>query len=204
MRLQQGVSPIEAGGKTENSNGNGSLMRILPIAYFYRTLDFPELIRRSHQVSCITHAHERSQIACGIYISIAVCLLKGLDLRSAYIKGIENLQSIYSIESHPELSHFNRVLSENIDRLSVDSIRSGGYVIDTLEASLWCLLNTSSYAEAVLQAVNLGGDTDTTAAVTGGLAGIYYGVENIPTEWIEQTARKEDIMNLAARLEASL
>lgn len=204
MRLQQGVSPIEAGGKTENSNGNGSLMRILPMAYFYKTLEFSELIQRTHQVSCITHAHERSQIACGIYISIVVCLLKGLDLRSAYIKGIENIQSIYSTDSHPELSHFNRVLSGDLANLAIDSIRSSGYVVDTLEASLWCLLNSSSYAEAVLKAVNLGGDTDTTAAVTGGLAGIYYGVENIPTEWSEQIARKADIMNLAARLEASL
>ena len=64
------------------------------------------------------------------------------------------------------------------------------------------LLNTSSYPEAVLKAVNLGEDTDTTAAVTGGLAGIYYGLTSIPTEWIETIARQKDIIDLAARLEA--
>jgi ADP-ribosyl-[dinitrogen reductase] hydrolase len=82
----------------------------------------------------------------------------------------------------------------------VEDIRSSGYVIDTLEACLWCLLNSTSYAEAVLKAVNLGGDTDTTAAVTGGLAGIYYGVENIPSEWINEITRKDDIIDLAERL----
>ncbi|MEO1374651.1 MAG: ADP-ribosylglycohydrolase family protein, partial [Cyanobacteria bacterium J06635_10] len=81
---------------------------------------------------------------------------------------------------------------------------SSGYVIHTLEASLWCLLNSSSYEEAVLKAVNLGGDTDTTAAVTGGLAGIDYGVDNIPTEWIEQIARKQDIIDLATRFDAAV
>jgi ADP-ribosylglycohydrolase len=69
---------------------------------------------------------------------------------------------------------------------------------------LWCLLTTSSYPEAVLKAVNLGEDTDTTAAVTGGLAGIYYGFNNIPSEWVEQIARKDDIIALADRLEQTL
>ena len=102
------------------------------------------------------------------------------------------------------MPHFERVFSGKIANLPVDSIRSSGYVIDTLEASLWCLLNSSSYAGSVLKAVNLGGDTDTTAAVTGGLAGIYYKVENIPAEWMNQIARKDDIIDLAARLEASV
>ncbi len=205
MRLQQGVSPLEAGGKSERSNGNGSLMRILPMAYYHKTLNFSKLIERVHQVSCITHAHVRSQIACGIYISIAVCLLQGLEPRAAYLQGLQNVKPIYSKPEYaPEISHFERVLSGEIDNLSVDSIRSSGYVVDTIEASLWCLLNSSSYTEAVLKAVNLGDDTDTTAAVTGGLAGIYYGIENIPAAWIDGIARKEDIINLAARLEAAI
>jgi hypothetical protein len=66
-----------------------------------------------------------------------------------------------------------------------------------LTTKLSYILNSSSYAESVLKAVNLGGDTDTTAAATGGLAGIYYGVENIPQEWVEQIARKQDIIDLA-------
>jgi ADP-ribosylglycohydrolase len=175
------------------------------MAYYHKTLNFSKLIERVHQVSCITHAHVRSQIACGIYISIAVCLLQGLEPRAAYLQGLQNVKPIYSKPEYaPEISHFERVLSGEIDNLSVDSIRSSGYVVDTIEASLWCLLNSSSYTEAVLKAVNLGDDTDTTAAVTGGLAGIYYGIENIPAAWIDGIARKEDIINLAARLEAAI
>lgn len=205
MRLKQGVLPHQAGGKVENSNGNGSLMRILPMAYCHKTLTLDELMARVHDVSAITHGHARSQMACGIYISIAVALLEGADPQTAYIQGLNKIQTIYSIrEFLLERPHFGRIFSGDIAQLPVAEINSGGYVIDTLEASLWCLLNSSSYSETVLKAVNLGGDTDTTAAVTGGLAGIYYGVENIPSEWINQLARKQDIVNLATRFAAAV
>jgi ADP-ribosyl-[dinitrogen reductase] hydrolase len=205
MRLKQGIAPVDAGGRVEHSNGNGSLMRILPMAYYHKTVAFPELISRVHEVSCITHGHARSQVACGIYISIAVCLLKGADPQTAYIEGLQNVRKIYTGSEYIlETPHFARVFSGQIHKLPVEEIRSGTYVIDTLEASLWCLLNSSSYAEAVIKAVNLGDDTDTTAAVTGGLAGICYGVENIPSEWIEPIARKQDIINLAARLQRAI
>ncbi|MDZ8222895.1 MULTISPECIES: ADP-ribosylglycohydrolase family protein [unclassified Nostoc] len=200
MRLKQGVVPHQAGGKVENSNGNGSLMRILPMAYCHRNFTLGELLARVHDVSAITHAHARSQMACGIYISIAVALLEGADLQTAYLQGLQDIQPIYSVrEFLLEKPHFGRVLSGEIAKVPVEEINSGGYVIDTLESSLWCLLNSSSYSEAVLKAVNLGGDTDTTAAVTGGLAGIYYGVENIPKQWINQIARRQDIIYLAER-----
>jgi ADP-ribosylglycohydrolase len=204
MNWRQGAPALKAGGKSENSNGNGSLMRILPMAFCHKSLDFTELISRTHQVSCITHAHLRSQIACGIYISIAVCLLEEIDnLQAAYLQALQRINSIYSQPDYAsEISHFARVFAENIAQLPIEEIRSSGYVVDTLEASLWCLLNSSSYAEAVLKAVNLGGDTDTTATVTGGLAGIFYGMENIPQEWIQQIAREQDIIDLAKRLAA--
>jgi ADP-ribosyl-[dinitrogen reductase] hydrolase len=156
-------------------------------------------------VSAITHGHARSQMACGIYISIAVALLEGADLQTAYLQALEQSQIIYSAREYIlEKPHFGRIFSGQLANLPVEEINSGGYVIDTLESSLWCLLNSSSYSEAVLKAVNLGGDTDTTAAVTGGLAGIYYGVENIPSEWINKIARKQDIVNLAERFAAAV
>ncbi|MDZ8257834.1 ADP-ribosylglycohydrolase family protein [Nostoc sp. ChiQUE01b] len=205
MRLKQGVVPHQAGGKVENSNGNGSLMRILPMAYCHRNLTLGELLARVHDVSAITHAHARSQMACGIYISIAVALLEGADPQTAYIQGLQDIQTMYSVrEFLLEKPHFGRVLSGEIAKIPVEEINSGGYVIDTLESSLWCLLNSSSYSEAVLKAVNLGGDTDTTAAVTGGLAGIYYGVENIPQKWMNQIVRKQDIIYLAERFARSV
>ena len=85
-----------------------------------------------------------------------------------------------------------------------EDIHSGGYVIHTLEASLWCFLNTGNYAEAVLKAVNLGGDSDTTGAVTGGLAGLFYGWQTIPEEWLAVLARRTEIEDLGQRLEKKL
>ncbi|MCA6367572.1 MAG: ADP-ribosylglycohydrolase family protein [Cytophagales bacterium] len=84
--------------------------------------------------------------------------------------------------------------------LRQEQIKSRRFVIDTLEASIWCFLTTQSYAQAVLKAVNLGEDTDTTATVTGGLAGLYYGDGGIPENWVEQLARRQEIESLVERL----
>ncbi|MEQ9671503.1 ADP-ribosylglycohydrolase family protein [Coleofasciculus sp. G2-EDA-02] len=199
------VSPLESGCTDEMSNGNGSLMRILPMAFYYQSLEFPELIKRVHQVSSITHAHLRSQMACGIYISIAIRLLEGDDPATAYFKGIQRIQELYR---HPpyasELDQFTRVFNGQIAQLSMEEIQSGSYVVHTLEAALWCFLTSTSYPKSVLKAVNLGSDTDTTAAVTGGLAGLYYGVEQIPQEWRDQIARKDDIVDLAQGLASAI
>ena len=140
-------------------------------------------------------------MVCGIYIELAINLLKGDTPKSAYKNVTATILDFYGREPYrTELDNFSRILQADISKLTEEEIKSSGYVIDTLEASLWCLLTNNSYAEAVLNAVNLGGDTDTTGAVTGGLAGIYYGYESIPKDWVEQIARKEDIMELAIRL----
>ena len=195
------VSPLESGGADERSNGNGSLMRILPMAFYYKSLEFPDLIQRVHQVSSITHAHLRSQMSCGIYISIAIQLLERDDPEPAYFKGIQRIQEIYNQPPYTsELDNFARVFDGEIAQLPMEAIQSSGYVIHSLEAALWCFLTSTSYAQSVLKAVNLGGDTDTTAAITGGLAGLYYGVEQIPKDWRDQIARKDDIVDLAKRL----
>lgn len=86
--------------------------------------------------------------------------------------------------------------------IELKDIRSTGYVIDTLEASLWCIFNTSNFKDAVLKAVNLGDDTDTVGAITGALAGVIYGNDSIPSEWINVLARKDDIIELANRLDS--
>lgn len=101
-----------------------------------------------------------------------------------------------------ELNLLERLWKGDVQTLAISAIGSSGYVLDSLEASVWCLLTTDSYAEAVLKAVNLGSDTDTTGAITGGLAGLLYGYEKIPVEWIGGLARKKDIEQLAQRLES--
>ena len=100
---------------------------------------------------------------------------------------------------------FKRLVSlsyEEFKAIELKDIRSTGYVIDTLEASLWCIFNTTSYKDAVLKAVNLGDDTDTVGAITGGLAGIIYGYDTIPSEWLEVLAKKDDIIELANKLDS--
>jgi ADP-ribosyl-[dinitrogen reductase] hydrolase len=199
------VPPLEAGGITERDNGNGSLMRILPLAFCYKLTDFPQLIDHGHKISRVTHGHPISQIGCGIYLSIAVGLLEGKSPMEAYHEGIKRVENIYQQGYFFEhINHFSRIMSGEIHNLAEDLISSSGYVIHTLEASIWCLLNYDNYEQTVLKAVNLGEDTDTTGAVTGGLAGIYYGIEEIPSLWVEKIAKLKDIIALAEGLEKAI
>ena len=78
--------------------------------------------------------------------------------------------------------------------------KSSGYVVDTLEAAIWCFLSTDSYKDCVLKSVNLGDDTDTVGAVAGGLAGLYYGIDDIPKEWIDIIPKKDWIIELAEKM----
>lgn len=133
-------------------NGNGSLMRILPLAFINDVTD--DEIRA---VSAITHAHSTSMEACVCMVHVA------RELRFGNVPG-----AVSELVGVPK-----------------DGIRSGGYVLDTERAAFWCLVNTTSYKDCVLAAVNLGDDTDTTAAVAGGLAGIWYGMKAIPDAWIK-------------------
>lgn len=98
-----------------------------------------------------------------------------------------------------EVAIFEKVLGGNIGELPESELSSWGYVLDSLESSLWCLLTSSSYEESVLKAVNLGGDTDTTATITGGLAGLYYGQSTIRTDWIEKLVKTQEIRKLSEK-----
>ena len=200
-RLKEGVNPLEAGPDDEFSNSNGSLMRILPLAFYLEKSDIEQQFEITHQVSCLTHRHLRSQIACGIYIQVAINLFKGNTPEEAYESMKCTVSDYYSKWPYiTELHHFKRIIESDISRLPENAIKSSSYVVDTLEASLWCLLNSNSYADTVLTAVNLGGDTDTLGAVAGGLAGIYYGYDGLPQKWVARIARAKDIIKLGERL----
>lgn len=206
-RISKGTSPTLCGGTSEFDNGNGSLMRILPLLFYIK--DFP--IKRRFEiiksVSSITHGHIRSVLACFIYLEFAREILKGKSKLEAYKIMQETVKEFLDynpICSQAEMDKFDRILNNNIFEYEGDKISSSGYVLHSLEASLWCFLNSESYAEAVLKAVNLGEDTDTTGAITGGIAGIYYGFENIPEEWVEVLVRKDDIEELCIKLDKKL
>ena len=137
----------------------------------------------------------RSSAASDVYKRQA--LLQDKSPYDSYIHAVENAKKSYDKRPYSdELVHFKRILTGNIHRLPEDEIQSSGYVVHTFEASIWCMLNSNTFTEAVLKAVNLGDDTDTTGIVTGGLAGIHYGIDEIPEEWINTIARKDDIGRL--------
>lgn len=206
-RLIKGESAKFSGNIFEEDNGNGSLMRILPLAfYLVNEENIENLYRTVKEVSSITHGHFRSVFACFIYVTFAIELIKGKDKKEAYNHVQKTALEYAKFQGFnpKEIELFQRILKNDISEYNEDEIKSSGYVLHSLEASLWCFLNSESYSEAVLKAVNLGEDTDTTGAITGGIAGIYYGFENISEEWIAELVRKEDIENLCSKLETQL
>lgn len=188
----------ECGLDDEQSNGNGSLMRIHPfVLYAYcKMMPLKDWEPMIYEASALTHAHERSQLGCGIYAYILMHLLADPNT-GAVNTALKRAELHY--QEHKEFSRYARIFSDDFAELDVNEIRSSGYVVDTLEAAVWCLLTTNNYKDCVLKAVNLGGDTDTVAAVAGGLAGALYGYDAIPDEWLNTLIRREYIEDMCER-----
>lgn len=206
MNYGRGVDPLECGGASEYENGNGSLMRILPLACYLgnqANITMTYQMEMVHNISALTHRHPISLIGCGIYINIAVkLLLSEASLYECVEQGVNEAFKYYDDKIYSEVSHYLRLRDlSSFSKLPEIEIRSSGYVVDTLEAAIWCILNTKSYKECVLKAVNLGNDTDTVGAVVGGLAGIYYGYDNIPKEWLGVLSKRQYIEELCEKLQ---
>ncbi len=180
------------GGTSERDNGNGSLMRILPICVYLHgrvkngTMDVDKAVSLVHQVSGLTHNHMRSKVACGLYFFMVGAIVDGSQdggtLQDLLQRGLDHGFAFYDGEK--ELNWYRRL--RDLDAFADttrDKIRSSGYVVDTLEAAVWSLITTDSFKDALLTAVNLGDDTDSVGAVCGGLAGLYYGEDQMPADW---------------------
>lgn len=194
-------------GKTgEYANGNGALMRIMPVCLYAYVLykngniTLQETLEYVHQATALTHNHLRAKIASGIYFFMIKAILEeagslierlqaGMDQANAYYK--------VDISNLVELSRFGRMtnLTEFV-LVSEAEIKSSGYVVDTLEAAVWSLITTNTLEEGLLKAVNLGDDTDTVGAVAGGLAGLYYGYNGMPASWRRAIIKSDEIMAL--------
>ena len=202
-KVAKGVSALESGECDDYSNGNGSLMRILPLAIYLQDKPIDQRFCITKEVSGITHSHIRSVIGCFFAVEFVIQLLKRKDKCDAYYEAqniVRDYLHLIDIKS-TEIELYNRILFDDISRIPEQDIYASGYVLHTLEASLWAFLTTDNFKEAVLKAVNLGNDADTIGAITGGMAGLFYGVEQIPKEWINQLARTKDIENLGMRYE---
>jgi ADP-ribosylglycohydrolase len=172
-------------------------MRILPVALRYADGPIEEMLCLAHRISSLTHRHPRSQMACGLYCCMARGLLHEMTPMDAYRFMIEIGQRYYQRAPYEsEYAHFSRIFRGNLADLPEEAIASSGYVVHTLEAAIWCLLTSNSFADAVLKAVNLGDDTDTTGCVTGGLAGITFGINAISRQWRDDIVGKDQIHKL--------
>jgi ADP-ribosyl-[dinitrogen reductase] hydrolase len=192
-RFKNGFSVLECGGTDDHDNGNGSLMRILPLAFIdgisYETIE---------QISGLTHAHQKSKIACVFYVEIAKSMLSNdLEIKEHVKLAGDKIKDYY--EGSQELKHFTRIFNDDLDE-----VKSSGYVINTLESVIYCLENTDNYKDSVLKAVNLGGDTDTIAAICGGLSGIYYGFSELPVDWLRQIPKIDKVLSLCERYEGAI
>lgn len=205
-RLQNGTQPALAGDFEEGANGNGSLMRILPLVFYVRKLEVLTRFQYVKAVSSLTHGHIRSVLACFYYVEFSLCLLNGLDKQQAYVQAGQIMKQFIQkqqIAQH-EVDLFAPLTDGDIATVALDNIGSSGYVMDTLKASIHCFMTTNNYKDAVLKAVNMGSDADTTGAVTGGLAGLYYGYSSIPEKWRQHIRRAGDITDLCELVFVSL
>ena len=211
-KMVMGYPLDECGNNTDGLKGNGSLMRMIPVAFYLKNeKDFEKRKKICYFMSSITHATDECKIACHFYVELVIKIAnriqsqdsKDVNVKQLINETIEGMKDelmmnnkIKEENKKNESRPFERIVNHSLPKLSREEIRSHGYVIDTLEAALWCILKNDNYKDAVLCAVNLGHDTDTVAAVAGGIAGILYSYEAIPQEWINQLRGKKIIDSL--------
>ena len=183
--------------------GNGSLMRTLPIAYIFKDNKISLRSLMGTRIGSITHRAILNDLCISFYNEFFFALLNGytklealINAQSAVAYIIRNVDSYQEDESRKFLK---RIMQKNFASLQADEIKSSGFVIETLEAAIWSFLNTKTFSDAVLTAINLGGDTDTIGALTGGLAGCYYQ-DGIPEVWKEKIQNKQLIESILTKV----
>lgn len=201
-RFEREHDPFSCGGTSERSNGNGSLMRILPVCLYAcaKGLSDEEAVKTVHEAGGLTHNHLRAKIACGLYYFCVKAILdESGSLTERLQKGLDEGFAFYErdIANRVQLSYYGRLRDlQEFAAVPEADIKSTGYVVDTLEASVWSLVRTENFRDCLLTAVNLGDDADTVGAIAGGLAGLYYGYDSVPKEWLAEIQRREWIEEL--------
>ena len=196
--FEAGAMAEESGPTDEQSCGNGSLMRILPLPLVRRRTSDLELVKDAHRASRVTHGHHRPQVACALYALICRRLLHGARRRQALAGAMADLRAFYQSDQ------FDKAYLRALDELEGWDGRSGrGYVLDSFWSAWDAFDGARDYEEAVTAAVAYGNDTDTTAAICGGLAGIHWGLAGIPSEWLGRMRDQQIVEPLVDRLQAS-
>ena len=197
MRFRSGGDHTTCGQAHERDNGNGSLMRCMPVSLWLVGASVEQVIEQAGAASALTHAHVRSRLCCAWHALWCDAVLGGRDARAAASQADKHLRPL--ITQDRERQALGRLLDGGVMDLPRTAIQGDGYVVSTLEACLWCLANHGDFRATVLAAVNLGDDADTTGAVAGGMAGLVYRLSGLPGEWTGALARHADVMALAAR-----
>ncbi len=182
-----------AGSADPDAAGNGSIMRLAPVPMYYFS-DIALAERYAVESSRTTHATPECVDACRLLARMIVRALRG-DSRPGVVQG--------DADTFEGSEAIVRLARGEFRRKSEAEVRGSGYVVESLEAALWCFESTSSFEQAILRAVNLGDDADTTAAVCGQIAGAYYGQSGIPQHWVSLLAGRNEIVALADRLHAA-
>jgi ADP-ribosyl-[dinitrogen reductase] hydrolase len=152
---------------TEDENGNGSLMRILPLVFYIKDFPLNKQFEIIWEVSALTHRHIRAAMSCMIYIKMTEKLLQGENKLSAYQETRNDINNFWNEISFPENEKkvFEKIIQKNICETNIEDLKTGGYVIESLESSFWFFLKNENYKDTVLSIINLGHDTDTSAAI---------------------------------------
>lgn len=187
---EKGISPYESGFVEPDGKGNGALMRVLPLALWHTGTD-EQLIEDAHTQCLVTHGHICNQACSALYCLVARGLLNEKSFDDSYNQAVLTLRTIYK-----NMPDYEKELEWSIRPDDEMVGTGGGYVIDCLRSTFMILKKATSYEQAVKDAVALGNDTDTTAAVTGGLAGILFGFSSIPQRWIDGLRSKEIVDKL--------
>lgn len=182
----RGYSVEDCGMTGLYSNGNGGVMRILPVVISELNSTQTDRMASTKLYTKLTHAHDISLTGSILFVELLVSLLKGNTLESS-------LHDLYSLEL-PSIDEYRLLF--NLPNLKRDDVKSTGYVVDSLIAAVHSVYSTKTFSEAVLYAINLGGDTDTIGALTGALAGVIYGSDGLPSDWLGDIVRLGDLQTM--------
>lgn len=211
-RYSRGTPAHQCGGGHESDNGNGALMRIAPLSFLLLSEDLhidhvqgyplPNDFKLEIEKWCeVTHRHARSHLGCMLYITFLIALIQeyspkeALDYATTYCNKHLREDPLYNAEFH----HYESIFSQSFLSWELEQVKSDGYVVHSLEAALWCFFRHDNYEQTVLEAVNLGEDTDTIAAIAGTMAGLRYGLDSIPPSWLSGLVQREKIIDVCER-----
>ena len=186
----------------ESDNGNGALMRIFPLYAFLRNQPVDQWIKHIWWHSALTHGHIRSALCCFLYLRFCTHIIGNAGKKEALQTARRELLEMLVGVDLPaeEFDAIEVLIKADFNNLARTQVQGSGYVVQSLEAALWSVFNAENYRDTVLNAVNLGEDTDTTACIAGAPAALLYGAADIPANWLKALARREEIIDLGNRL----